>query len=331
MAQSEREQIAKNLRTWEYIATQFEKSDHPLVDPMYLLKLTLAEGATLPDKCDEKLILLNRLASPFIPAFDGIRAMYQRNIGGRLVLLLICSTGPNDQWPQLCEAASQAIFRIEQRAEEDGEPMEVGHGVEMWFHLFYRDNSDPRFATQTGEVSLLTDASEVAAAMVDGEVSLGPPECVAEFSRLMPSIARAGAEIARDFARAWQQDTDALTSGEGTSHSRGKRRILWLAQAMLLVRDHPDWTDAAIAKAVGIDKSRLSRTPEYKRAAQEARKPRQPDGRAFFRESHRSVEAVDDSLDPNRPASRQWQDEEDLDDRIDREMRERNAKRNADR
>lgn len=111
--------------------------------------------------------------------------------------------------------------------------------------------------------------------------------------------------------------------------SRRARRAKWLAEAMLTVRDHPEWPDATIAERAGIDKSQLSRSPEYQMAAQMARSPKTPDGSVTVADGDRSVEAVDDSFDPNRLASRQWQDEEDTDARIDREMKERNAKRNG--
>lgn len=45
----------------------------------------------------------------------------------------------------------------------------------------------------------------------------------------------------------------------------------WLPTALLLVRDHPDWSNKRIAKAVGIDPSALSRSPVYERGAEKAR------------------------------------------------------------
>ncbi|MCH2119213.1 MAG: hypothetical protein MK161_16100 [Pirellulales bacterium] len=53
--------------------------------------------------------------------------------------------------------------------------------------------------------------------------------------------------------------------------SRSEERAEWLAKAMLLVRDHPDWSDAEIARRVGKDKSTLSRSKEYRAAAAMAR------------------------------------------------------------
>jgi hypothetical protein len=45
----------------------------------------------------------------------------------------------------------------------------------------------------------------------------------------------------------------------------------WLSKAMLLVRDHPDWSDAEIARSVGRSPGTLSRSKEYKMAAALAR------------------------------------------------------------
>ena len=53
--------------------------------------------------------------------------------------------------------------------------------------------------------------------------------------------------------------------------TRSELHARWLAEAMLLVRDHPDWSDAEIASRVGKSPSTLSRSPEYQRAAGYAR------------------------------------------------------------
>jgi hypothetical protein len=45
----------------------------------------------------------------------------------------------------------------------------------------------------------------------------------------------------------------------------------WLARALLIVQASPELSDAEIARQTGIDKSQLSRSPQYRRAAQLAR------------------------------------------------------------
>lgn len=54
-------------------------------------------------------------------------------------------------------------------------------------------------------------------------------------------------------------------------HSGRAKPKGWLAEAMMLVRDHPDWSDREIAKVVSKDRSTLSRSPEYQAAADIAR------------------------------------------------------------
>lgn len=50
-----------------------------------------------------------------------------------------------------------------------------------------------------------------------------------------------------------------------------QRTVQWLAEAMLLVRDHPDWSDREIADTVGKSPGTLSRSEEYQAAARLAR------------------------------------------------------------
>ena len=53
--------------------------------------------------------------------------------------------------------------------------------------------------------------------------------------------------------------------------TRRQRQIKWLAEAMLLVREHPDWSDAEIARRVGRSSTALSRNDTYQAAAAMAR------------------------------------------------------------
>lgn len=67
--------------------------------------------------------------------------------------------------------------------------------------------------------------------------------------------------------------------------SANERRAIWLATAMLLVRDHPGWSDAEIARRVGKNKSTLSRSKEYQAAATMARGAKED-----RRRGHRTVD-----------------------------------------
>ncbi len=127
--------------------------------------------------------------------------------------------------------------------------------------------------------------------------------------------------------------TSAATSRPSqpdASRSKRRRRA-WVAEAMMVVHDHPDWPDSRIACEVGIDKSRLSRCETYKRAAMQARSANIPSGRVLVVDGGRALEADDDTFDANRKASRQSREEEDLDDRIDRDMRDQETQRNTQR
>lgn len=53
--------------------------------------------------------------------------------------------------------------------------------------------------------------------------------------------------------------------------TRRHEQLRWLAEAMLLVREHPEWPDAEIARRVGKHPSQLSRNDIYKAAAKMAR------------------------------------------------------------
>lgn len=116
-------------------------------------------------------------------------------------------------------------------------------------------------------------------------------------------------------------------AGVKSGMKRGERRTRWLAEAMLLVRDHPGWTDTAIAKTVGISKSSLCRSLEYRAASRLARDSGVTRGMVKVDGGDRTVDGVDDSLNLNRRAH-QSSDESDIDTRIDCEIVKRNATRN---
>ena len=142
---------------------------------------------------------------------------------------------------------------------------------------------------------------------------------------------RESAETEARFARLRTEDFDeieiqlyreahAVLAGP---HARAKARKVqrqWLGGALLCLRKHPDWSDAAIAREAGIDKSQLTRCIEYRTAAN------------LFRTGGRTIAPSATTTHPNQKASRQSAEEEDDDDRLNREMDEklkRNATRNA--
>lgn len=56
--------------------------------------------------------------------------------------------------------------------------------------------------------------------------------------------------------------------------TRKEKRRRWVAEAMILIQEHPDGPDATIARAVEIDPSRLSRCETYQQAKAIAKRKR---------------------------------------------------------
>jgi hypothetical protein len=86
--------------------------------------------------------------------------------------------------------------------------------------------------------------------------------------------------------------------------SKSERRAEWLAKAMLLVQDHPDWSDTEIARKVGKNGSTLSRNKTYRVAAAMARSAKgdRPEGHHTVTPDtgQLGVEAVDNNKHGDR-------------------------------
>lgn len=122
-------------------------------------------------------------------------------------------------------------------------------------------------------------------------------------------------EGADAFAAAFREIMKTRKNGDEGGHAKvstsspptTKRDQLakWLAEAMLLVRDHPDWSDREIAKRVGKHASTLARSKEYQAAAAMARGNRNERGSGFVtidpETGLRDVDAVADRDDESDP------------------------------
>jgi len=79
--------------------------------------------------------------------------------------------------------------------------------------------------------------------------------------------------------------------------SPSARKGEWLARAMILVRDHPEWSDRRIAQETGVDPGTLSRSAEYQVAAKIARESGATVARGFVvrdvRGRQSGIEAID--------------------------------------
>jgi hypothetical protein len=97
---------------------------------------------------------------------------------------------------------------------------------------------------------------------------VGPVEAMFPTHRLLPWY-EAGRK--QEVGNAAQGDVEAEPAKPTDPTSKSEQRAEWLAKAMLLVQDHPDWSDTEIARKVGKYKSTLSRNKTYRVAAAMAR------------------------------------------------------------
>jgi len=117
------------------------------------------------------------------------------------------------------------------------------------------------------------------------------------------------AEIASRFLGDMNEDT--VDQGGSTVETPPKQRLreVWLAHAMQLVEKHPEWSDAAVAREVGVHRGTLARSKWYQSAAGLARGERSmTPGHIEDREepgTGGSVEAYDSTGDP---AEMDWDD-----------------------
>ena len=64
---------------------------------------------------------------------------------------------------------------------------------------------------------------------------------------------------------------DVGGSGKPAAETRQQGKLEWLAKAMILVQENPDWPDVVIAQKVGRNPSQLSRSKSYQTVAAEFR------------------------------------------------------------
>lgn len=97
-----------------------------------------------------------------------------------------------------------------------------------------------------------------------------------------------------------------LEGGSGAIPTPAEQKKLkrreWLAQAMLTVRDHPDWSDAKIARHVGRHKTTLMRSSEYQRAAAIARGDKNQLRQGFVKTDSETGQTDVEAIDASQPA-----------------------------
>lgn len=108
-------------------------------------------------------------------------------------------------------------------------------------------------------------------------------------------------------AMQWNELPDADVLDAPEEARKGVSKLKWLAEAMLLKQEHPDWPDAKIAKIVGRDKSTLSRNEMYQAAKAQAQ-----GDKGGLRKGHVTVDPesgqfdVEAYADSDDPAKRNW-------------------------
>ena len=74
--------------------------------------------------------------------------------------------------------------------------------------------------------------------------------------------------------------------------NKAGNRMEWLTRAILSVNKHPDWSDAEIARHVGVHRGTLTRNTTYRRAAALARGSKTDLPRGYVKTESHDVEAV---------------------------------------
>ena len=78
------------------------------------------------------------------------------------------------------------------------------------------------------------------------------------------------------------EDDDAKQAMPAKPISKKAERVEWLARALLLVQEHPEWPDAEVARQVEKHPSTLSRNKTYQQAAAMARSSKKDRHRGFI-------------------------------------------------
>lgn len=89
-------------------------------------------------------------------------------------------------------------------------------------------------------------------------------------------------------------DEQPAVAVQQQSPTRRAGKLEWLPKAMLIVRDNPDWSDSRIAEEVGVNRSTLSRRPEYQAAAALARGSVRGNVPRGFKTEDGDIEAIED-------------------------------------
>lgn len=210
------------------------------------------------------------IASPDDPSFAGVTFSVRSSSKGRPAA---------ERFLDLARAAgaavlSEGLFQLES----------AGNGAEVWAMAVYETLRRTNHEQRHGSASVFqpfAGSIETWKRLLKGSTEERDSP-VADGSEI---VARAGEESAHadsspapvNAGRENGESADLVNRSDVEPNkptSRREQRAKWLAEAMLLVMENPDWSDARIAGKVGKDPSTLSRAPEYRTAAARARAAR---------------------------------------------------------
>jgi len=113
----------------------------------------------------------------------------------------------------------------------------------------------------------LTPTQQDEAAVISSEIG----QVVWEFERTDAEISqiqyRLGNRTETESGGDERTVDDVDGSGKPAAETRQQRKLEWLAKAMILVQENPDWPDVVIAQKVGRNPSQLSRSKSYQTVA----------------------------------------------------------------
>ncbi|MCC7193568.1 MAG: hypothetical protein IT444_12390 [Phycisphaeraceae bacterium] len=119
--------------------------------------------------------------------------------------------------------------------------------------------------------------------------------------------------LSREAPSSADEPTAAKKPVTSAPMSARERRVQWEIKAMMLVQDHPEWSDAKIARHVGKNPATLSRSKQYKKGAALARS-----GGIDLPKGYKTVDEVSKTTDVAAvaPPTRQAVDHPDRGERI---------------
>ncbi|MCA9261923.1 MAG: hypothetical protein KDA61_22050, partial [Planctomycetales bacterium] len=160
------------------------------------------------------------------------------------------------------QRASPGLDHLDWPDEIVEELREVQRSIRQAFYAESQDHETTSSEADIADLELLSQTIYDVVSMASNLIALGK-----RFDR--PADASLGKAANRvDAAGGGLPGPNANGNLKGSGGSRNKE---WLGKAVLLVKDHPGWSDAKIAREAKVNRSTLCRDSTYKSVAQRAR------------------------------------------------------------